>query len=195
MSSFAEPGRNRLSVAIFLYLLAYLVASFLDVKTTALALQLPAAREGNVFVTSGAAYLTLRAWIITASAGIMLAGCVVFAVRNATRVDGVWLQRPMRSFAALYLNPWSPAAIGKSPLHLLSFAIAFVVLRLMAALNNVVIRLYGFAPIGEPIDWVARRTSPVVGFAVVIVPLFYLLAIALSPLAARMIGSWRVSAE
>jgi hypothetical protein len=47
------------------------------------------------------------------------------------------------------------------------------------------------APIGAPIQWIARRTSPVFGFAVVIVVLFYALAIAASPLASRIVKSWQ----
>jgi len=184
-------AKKQVMVAAIIYLAAYLIASFLDLSTTALALQRSAAHEGNVFVTDAQTYMSARAWIITAGAGLTMVGCVVFAVSNAGRVEDAWLRRPMRSFAVFYVNPWAPAAIGKSPLHMLSFAIAFVAMRLLAAANNVLIHVYGFAPIGGPIEWIARRSSPVFGFAAVIVPLFYVLAIAVSPLAARMIVAWR----
>jgi len=191
MLSLAEPAKNRLPIIVSAYLLSYLLASFLDLSTTALALQQSGAHEGNAFVTSAQAYMSARAWIITAAAGIILAGFVVFAARNAGRVEDKWLLHPISSFASFYVNPWSPAAIGKSPLHMLSFTIAFVVMRLLAAGNNVLIHVYGFAPIGAPIQWLSRRMSPLFGFAAVIVPLFYLLAIAVSPLAARMLKGWK----
>ncbi len=95
----------------------------------------------------------------------------------------------MRSFAHCYLNPWAPAAIGKSPIQMLSLAIAFAALRLLAAANNLMIHFFGVAPIGAPIEWIAKRSSPLVGFAVVIVPLFYVLSIMMSPVAAKIVAS------
>jgi hypothetical protein len=178
-------------VLAFAYLVAYSIASYLDLSTTALALRQSQVHEQNVFVTAGSSYLSLRAWAITFLGGIFMVGCVAFAFLNAPRVEQTWLEHPGRSFALFYINPWSQAAIGRSPLHMLSFAMAFVVLRLMAAGNNLSIHWYGIAPIGLPIEWIGRRSSPVIGFAAVLIPLFYLLSLALSRPAARIISSWQ----
>lgn len=188
----SAPNRSVVT-AVVVYLLAYLAASFLDLSTTALALQNTGAREQNAFVTNAQAYVSERAWLITLAGGLVMAACVVFARRNAFRVESAWLEHPVRSFGMSYINPWSPRAIGRSPIHMLAFAISFVVLRVMAAANNVVIHLWGIAPIGGIIDWVGHRASPLVGFAVVIAVLFYLVAIAVSPFAAWIIAYWRRS--
>jgi hypothetical protein len=191
MTSQPNPFTGRVATIALLYLLGYLIASSLDLTTTALALRRSEVHEQNVFVTNAQVYASARAWAITLVGGLIMVACVVFARRNAWRVEEVWLRRPVRSFALFYLNPWSRNAIGRSPLHMLSFAIAFVAFRVLAAGNNTLIYLYGVAPIGAPIQWIARRTSPVFGFAVVIVVLFYALAIAASPLASRIVKSWQ----
>jgi len=191
MTSPSHSVNRQVAIIAAVYLFLYFIASSLDLTTTALALKQSEVHEQNVFVTSAQAYQSLRAWVITLAGGIMMTGCVIFAIRNARCADEVWSQHPVRSFALFYVNPWSQKAIGRSPVHMLSFAIAFVVLRVLAAANNTLIYVYGVAPIGAPIQWIARKTSPVFGFTVVIVPLFYLLAIAISPVAARMVTSWR----
>lgn len=189
----AQSEKSRIAIAASGYLLFYFVASFLDLWTTILALKASGAHEGNVFTTSGQAYLLERASIVTLGGAIVMAACVVFAVVYAPRAEEVWLRHPMRSFAHFYLNPWAPGVIVKSPIHMLSVALGFAVLRLLAAANNLLIHFFGIAPIGEPIDWIAKRSSPLVGFAAVMIPLFYLLAIVLSPLAAKLVSSWKQS--
>lgn len=183
--------QRRMVKAALLYLPVYVLASCLDLWTTHLALTISGTHEGNSFVTNGQIYLTAQAWITTIVGGVIMVGCVVFAAAYAHRMDGQWLQRPISSFKKVYLNPWSDAAITVSPLHALSLAIGFALLRILAAINNTLIYFYGFAPIGELIDRVARRTSETAAFVVVLVPLFYLLAMAVSPLAARIIAAWR----
>jgi len=187
----ASRSANRSTVLVVtLYLLFYFLASFLDHSTTSLALQSSGAHEGNV-VSSSQGYVSTRAWAITVIAAFLLAGCVAFAVRHADRTEEIWLQHPVRSFGLFYVNPWAGTAMGRSPIHMLSFALAFPLLRILAAVNNLMIHFYGVAPIGTPIEWIAKRSSPLVGFVVVLVVLFYLLAIAVSPIAARLISSWR----
>ena len=78
---------RRAAVATIVYLLVYFVASYLDLRTTALALEASGAHEGNVFATNSQAYVSARAWAITVAAAIFMAGCVVFAVRYASRVE------------------------------------------------------------------------------------------------------------
>jgi hypothetical protein len=194
-SSLAGSRRSHLAVVLAAYLLAYFIASFLDLSTTSLALQGSGAHEGNVFATNAQAYRSSKAWVITLAGGLVMAGCVGFGFRNAPRVEEVWLRHPVRSFGLFYLNPWASAAIGRSPIHMLSVAIAFAALRVMAAANNLMIYFCGFAPIGAPIEWISRRSSAAVGFVAVLVPLFYLLAIAVSPAAAKLVSSWRNSSR
>jgi len=177
--------------AALLYLPLYAIASYLDLWTTHLALSAAGTHEGNAFVTNGQVYLTTQAWIITIIGGVLMIGCVVFAAAYANRMDGQWLSQPMSSFKKIYLNPWSREAMTVSPLHALSLAMGFALLRIFAAINNTLIYYYGFAPIGGLIDRVAQRTSEMAAFVIVLLPLFYLLAMAVSPLAARIITAWR----
>ena len=97
---------------------------------------------------------------------------------------------PHRIVSQDVLNPWSKGAIGVSPLHLLSMALAFVAMRLLAAGNNLLIHFYGFAPIGAPIKRLAQQISAFAAFGIVIVPLFCVLAIVTS-IAARVLSSWQ----
>jgi len=186
----SHSANTRTALVVIIYLLIYFFASFLDHSTTSLALQSSGAHEGNV-VSSSHGYVSARAWAITVIAAFLMAGCVGFAVRNADRTEEVWLQHPVRSFGLFYVNPWARAAISRSPIHMLSFAIAFPVLRILAAGNNLMIHFYGIAPIGAPIEWISRRSSPLVGFALVLCLVFYLLAVLVSPVAARLVSSWR----
>ncbi len=181
-------------VLTVVYLAAYLVASALDLWTTEVALREAGVSEGNVFATEGGSYAAGKAWAITVVAAVVLVACVVFSAVYAHRVAEVWLRHPMRSFARLYMNPWSKAVIDRSPLHALSYAIAFVVLRLIAAANNLLIVGCGIAPLGSLVKTVSTLTSPIVGLVVVIGAAYVLLAIGLSPLAARLIAAQRRTA-
>jgi hypothetical protein len=104
------------------------------------------------------------------------------------------LRHLLTSFGTLYLNPSSARAIGRSPLHLLCAAWAFIVLRLLAVGNNVLIVLGVAAPIGAPIEAIARISSPVAGFVLVIVPLFHLVIAAVLPLCTTLIRGWCAAA-
>lgn len=154
------------------YLLIYFFASYLDLSTTVLALRGAGTHEGDVFTINEQSYDLIRAWAITLAAALVMAGCVTFAVRYASRVEEVWLRHPVRSFGLFYFNPWSGTVIGRSAIHMLSVAIAFAALRVLAAANNLLIHYCGIAPIGAPIGWIAKRSSPLLGFLAVIIPLF-----------------------
>jgi hypothetical protein len=178
---------RRILLLAALYLLTYLIAGFFDLSTTELALHKANAHEGNVFVTNGNVYGNATAWFITLGGAVIMVGCVIFALRNAPRVQDAWLRHPARSFRKFYINPWSDDALAFSPLHMLSFALAFVIFRLLAAGNNLMIAFYGVAPIGLPIEWIAQHSSPLLGFALVVFPIFYILAITISPLSVRIL--------
>ncbi len=178
---------RRIVTLSFSYLLAYLVASYLDLHTTILALQRPGTSEGNVYSTSGHDYIAAKAWLITAAGAVFIEAFLLFGALNAQRVSEHWLRHPIRSFGKLYVIFWSRKVMDRSPLHMLSFVIAFVPLRLLAAANNLLIYHYGTAPLGRLIGLLSHRTSLVVAFWLVMGTLFYLLAFVCSPLAARLI--------
>ncbi|MEY2495651.1 MAG: hypothetical protein QOJ45_2143 [Verrucomicrobiota bacterium] len=169
------------------YLAAYAVASYLDLQTTLLALQRPGTTEGNVYSTSGHDYVATKAWVITAAGALFIEAFLLFGALNAHRVSEHWLRHPIRSFAKFYVVFWSRRWMDRSPLHMLSFVIAFVPLRFLAAANNLMIYYYGTAPLGRLVGFVSRHTSPTAGFWLVMGTLFYLFAFACSPIAARLI--------
>jgi hypothetical protein len=181
----------QLAFAAGLYLLIYSLAAYADLWTTMFAIRAAGAHEGNVFSTSGSDYMVTRALLINIGGAVIMTACVMFSANYVESMDPQWLLRPMASFGQLYLNPWSPAAIRVSPLHMLSLALGFVVLRLLAAGNNLMIYFFGVAPIGEPIKIIAQHTSGVFAFTIVLVPLFYVLAIGVSPIAAKLLSFWR----
>jgi hypothetical protein len=170
-----------------LYAIAYLLASWLDLGTTALALHRPEASEGNVYATGPAGYVSAKAWLITIVGGLAIEAFLVWSIRASSSVTEKWLARPIRSWAKVYINPWARAVRDRSPLHMMSFVIAFVPLRLIAALNNILIASTGTAPLGKLVGLASRATSPTIGFWLVLAPLFYLLAMGVSPVAARLI--------
>jgi hypothetical protein len=156
-------------VVIFsiLYLAVYGVVSWADLFTTKLALQQPNTVEGNVYAVGA----------------LFILPFLVFGLVIARRVSERWLQQPIRSFGKFYINPFSEKVIDRSPLHMLSFVLAFPLLRLLAAGNNWLISETGTGPIGWSVGQVANATNPTLGFWLVLGPLFYLLAFACSPLA------------
>ena len=191
MSRLSKRARRRVFVFAAFYLVAYFIASYMDLATTSLGLQRPGVTEKNVLATNAEGYVAAKAWLLTIGGAIVMSACILFSARNAVSVESIWLRHPMRSFGTFYLNPWSPRGIGISPLHMLSFVIAFVLLRVLAAANNLLVYWYGFGPMGELIKWVATKTSPLAGFCIVGFSFFLLTVVAVTPLAARLIASWR----
>ena len=185
---------KRIATFALIYLLAYFVSSYLDLRTTALALQRPGTSEGNVYSTSGPDFSATKAWMITAAGALFIEAFLLFGALNARGVSDHWLRHPIRSFGKIYVVFWSPKVMDRSPLHMLSFVIAFVPLRLLAAANNVLIFHYGTAPLGRLIGFLSHRISSVGAFWLVMGTLFYLLAFGCSPLAARLIV-WLRSGE
>ncbi len=174
------------------YVVIYLAASALDLWTTDWALHRPGTFEGNVFATTAGSYQSAKAWLITAVGGVVMASYFGFGVWNADRVSPKWFRRPIRSFFhrgfnPFYLNPWSKRLLDRTPLHAVSFAVAFVALRLLAAGNNLSIAVGGEGPLGAAVQAVARVTSPAVGLLVAMGALYTALAIALSPLSADLL--------
>ena len=61
-----------------------------------------------------------------------IVGSLLFGLLNARHVSQRWLQHPEHSFGKFYIIPWRKKVLDRSPLHMASFAIAFVPLRLLA---------------------------------------------------------------
>jgi hypothetical protein len=181
------PFWRRLALFVGLYALAYVAAAFLDLGTTAVALRRAGASEGNVYAAGAAGYSATRAWAITAVGGLFIGASLVWAALAADKGSAACLRAPMRSFTKFYVNPFARGVIDRSPLHMLSFVIAFVPLRLLAAANNALIWVTGTAPLGRLIGLIGRHSTAAIGFWLVVGALFYLLAIAASPLAARLV--------
>ncbi len=188
-----RPGSIRRRVVAFCggYLIAYFVASYMDLATTSLGLQRAGAYEKNVFATDATGYLPVRAWLLTAGGAIVMTGCILFAARFRASVDPRWLREPVRSFGTLYVNPFSKEALSVSPMHALSLAIGFVLLRIVAAANNLSVYWIDFGPMGELIKAIGARTSPLAGFAIVACSSYLVACVVVSPMAARIIASWR----
>lgn len=183
-----SSGRVRRTIILAIaYALPFLVASWLDLWTTSLALTQPGASEGNVYATDGGAYLSGRAWAMTAIGGAMIEAFLLFAGLSAERVADHWLDRPMRSFTRVYINPWARSVIDRSPLHALSYVLAFVPLRLLAAINNALIWKTGAGPLGEAIGVLSHWIGATGAFWLVMGPLFCLMAVAISPVAAKIL--------
>ena len=184
-------GAQRLVTFIALYFAAYLAASYVDLGSTSLGLQRPGVTEKNLFATDAAGtYLPAQGWLLTLGGAVVLLLCILLAFRNARRVDERWLRHPLQSFGKLYANPFSSTGLSVAPLHALSFALAFVVLRLLAGANNLLVYYYGWGPIGQTIKWLSNATSPLIGFCVVVFSLFAVTLVAMAPLAARVIRGW-----
>ena len=182
----------RIATFIAIYVTLYLASSYMGLATTSLGLQRPGVSEKNVFTLTGEDYSPERAWLITAVGGAVLVACVLFSAKYADKVEDWWLRYPVCSFGKLYFNPWSDG-IGVSPLHTLSLALAFVVCRMLAAANNLSLYLGGVGPIGALMKTVGSVTSPLMGFIIVGFSGFMAATVVLSPLAARVIESWRDS--
>lgn len=184
--------RTRLFLFLLAYLAIYLVASFMDLWTTSLGLQRPGVSEKNVFaVDAGGDYQASAAWLLTLGGAIVMAACALFAARYAEHVDRKWLLHPVASFGQVYLNPWSRAALAVSPLHVLSFILGFVLLRVAAAANNLSVYLWGWGPMGAAMKSLSAWTSPLAGFCIVAFACFFAAVFLAAPVAARIIRFWQ----
>jgi hypothetical protein len=166
------------------YLAAYFAASAADLTTTEMAIRAGGA-EANVYVTDAGSYLAARALLLTGAGGIAMAALFALGHFYADRVAPIWLEHPITSFGRVYLNPWS--RIERSPLHAVSYAIAFVALRFLAAGNNICIVAGLKPPIGTAVRAIGYVTTQATGFVLVVGTLYLLLVVTLSPLAANVI--------
>lgn len=191
MTEISILKQKRLIIFIVVYLTAYFVASWMDLSTTSLGLTKPGVSEKNVFAINGEGYSPQNAWLLTVAGAVMLTACVLESFRNSNRVEEHWLKHPVRSFGKFYFNPWSEEAIRFTPIHFLSLTIAFLLLRVFAALNNLGVYWLGIGPMGELMEIVASKTSPLIGFSLIGFSLFIITTLAVAPYAAKTITAWK----
>lgn len=183
----STPLRRKIALFAVLYAAAYLACAGLDLGTTTLALTHADVSEGNVYAKDAAGYAASRAWTINLVALVLIEAGLIASGLAAANVAEVWLRRPVASFAKVYVNPFARRLADRGPLHVVSFALAFLVLRLLAAGNNLMIYKTGYGPIGALIGGLSHHSTPLIAFWLVLAPAFYLLAFAISPLAVRVI--------
>jgi hypothetical protein len=186
-----SASTRRAAFVAIVYVVLFGLAAWLDLATTALALTREGTSEGNVYAGGPAGYDPARAWLISAAGGLFIGGFLAFALLAQGEVSEVCLARPIRSFAKLYVNPFARGVRDRAPLHMLSFVIAFIPLRLIAAANNLAIFAFGTAPLGRLVGRVSRLTNPTIAFWLVLGTLFYGLAFASAPVAAAVIRRLR----
>jgi hypothetical protein len=170
--------------AIFTYLAVYFVASAADLMTTKMAIG-SGGSEANVYVTQAGFYFAARAWLLTGLGAVAMGSLFAFGLFYARCVVPHWFDHPLASFGYIYLNPWS--RLERSPLHAISYANAFVMLRFLAAANNLCIVVGLKSPIGSAVRAVGHITTPALGFTLVIGALYFALVLTLSPTAAKML--------
>lgn len=165
------------------YAITYISASFLDLWTTHLALLQTQAAEGNPFAVVEGSYSATRALAFTAIVGLLLIGYVAYGLANLHRVADEHLRRPLRSYAqfggwlgltvllAVYFVPRS----DRAALHTLSAAIAFVVLRFLAAANNAMIAMWGDGFLAAALRPAISAIGPLWAFVLVICGLYAVL--------------------
>jgi hypothetical protein len=186
----SHRGNSTKLVWVGAFALAYFAASGLDLWTTELALLRPDASEANIYATNEGQYSAAKGWAITAIGGVLMIAWFAFGVFNAHRVSPQWLRHPVRSLFHLYSNPlvsipWSRRVLDRSPLHAIAITVAFVVFRILAAINNALIALGLDGPISMAIRQISVFSSPMIGFLVAVAAFYVAIILTVSPLAAR----------
>lgn len=194
MSTSAKTfSRSAIVAFTITYAAAYLTASYLDLWTTHLALLLPHAAEANPFAVVEGDFSAKHAWIYTAIVGPILIAYVLYGAAKLHRVTDEHLRRPLRSYAqfggwwglTVLLSVYFVPRSDRAALHTLSAAIAFVVLRLLAAMNNAMIAVWGDGFLAAALRPVIAALGPLAAFIVVICGLYIVLML----LTAKLLGA------
>jgi len=179
--------RREVWMACGMFLVAYALASTADLATTVAAVQVPGIKEGNVAATSNGAFDLSKALFATVVGGAFLALCFGWALRRAEHVDARWLAHPIRSFANVYLAPWREKHLGYSPIHMVSFCLAFCVTRVLAAINNYQLSQGDVGFLAAGIRRTASVTNEKAAVVVVVLGLYAALTLVMAPMAARIL--------
>lgn len=170
------------------FMTAYIAASFLDLATTDLALTLNhAAREGNIAATSDGAYDVLKAVLITLGGGVVLGGMFWSGLRSARRVGETWLNNPRRAMMRVTLIPGFERDRSRRPLTLITYAVAFVILRVAAASNNAMIAFGVTGWIATIVNRLAHIVPPLAATILTVCGLYWLIAWTIAPLCATLL--------
>lgn len=189
-----ELASRRALLLFCAFVVAYLLASWLDLWSTTFALsRSPTASEQNVYATTGGAFDNTKVWLTTGIAGLFLATFFAFGLAKARRTSEQWLKKPRQSLLTLSPPPWTREALGYLPIHALAYPAAFVVLRVMAGLNNLLIAFGLVGPLGWAVKMAGKATTPLLGFWIVAALTYLALLILAAPWAARLIVSMRGS--
>lgn len=126
---------------VLIYVGAFILLTATDVGTTLWASSIGAGQEFNHSVATPEGLLAIeRMLFINAAVLIFTAGMLVWALRNADRIDHRYLARPERAaFNYFYLNPFSTKNMPKSALHYLALPLVMLIFKTFASMNNALI--------------------------------------------------------
>ena len=126
---------------VSIYVCAFILLTAADVGTTLWASSIGAGQEFNNAVATPEGLLAVeRILLINGAMLLFTAGMLVWALRNADRIDPRYLARPERAvFNYFYLNPFSSKNIPKSVLHYLALPLVMLIFKAFASMNNTLI--------------------------------------------------------
>jgi len=126
---------------VFIYVGAFILFTATDIGTTLWASSIGAGQEFNHVVATPEGLLAVeRMLLINGAMLIFTAGMLVWALRNADRIDPRYLARPERAvFNYLYVNPFSQRNMPRSVLHYLALPLVMLIFKVFASVNNTLI--------------------------------------------------------
>ena len=126
---------------VLIYVGTFILLTVTDIGTTLWATSIGAGQEFNHAVTTPKGLLAVeRMLLINAAVLIFTAGMLVWALRNADRIDPSYLARPERAvFNYFYLNPFSQKNMPRSVLHYLALPLVILIFKAFASVNNTLI--------------------------------------------------------
>jgi hypothetical protein len=183
---------------VLLYVGAFILLTVTDVGTTLWATSIGAGEEFNHAVATPEGLLAVeRMLFINAAVLIFTAGMLVWALRNADRIDPRYLARPERAvFNYLYLNPFSQRNMPRSVLHYLALPIVMLIFKAFASVNNTLIG-FNLPDLATPLAIEVQRhvgASPA-AFWVVIFILFHPMWWIALRITAALVGRGRIAVE
>lgn len=126
---------------VSIYVCAFILLTATDIGTTLWASSIGAAQEFNHAVATPEGLLAVeRMLLINGAMLLFTSGMLVWALRNADRIDPRYLARPERAmFNYFYLNPFSLKNMPKSVLHYLALPLVMLIFKSFASVNNTLI--------------------------------------------------------
>lgn len=179
---------------LLLYVIAYCVGAALDLSSTIAATSYGIG-EGNTYTLSNGAYVASRALAINVAGGLIMLVLWGVGIARAASVSICWLDHPFASWQKFYFNPFASAVADRAPLHLVAWAVGFVVFRLLAAVNNAMLMVGLAGPIGWTIFALAPAIGKTAAFMLVVAIWYLCLTILSTPLAAVILRRRRAELE